>query len=186
MQPTAEGVHISCIRHVQFHLCIWLLSKYDNWHNTTQGGNSYINQKLHTPSISPKNSYKLGQKQCVATDIGTLVVEIAEKTWTSTYKQSYVLKDFNYTHYKLRTWNSNFGHSHIHVTVNFTATGKVSCISEPSQYKNDAVRTPFMHIDKLNTMWTVCAVSSTLCKTAYITCIKYFLCGCTNLYKYCS
>jgi len=39
-----------------------------------------------TPSIPPKNSYKLGQKQCSQLH-GTLVIESAEKTYgTSTYK----------------------------------------------------------------------------------------------------
>ena len=41
----------------------------------------------------------------------------------------------------------------------------------------------FMHIDKLNTMWTICAFSSTLHWIAYIPCNKHFLYGCTNLYK---
>ena len=63
--------------------------------------------------------------------------------------QKVLHKDVNYTHYKPHTWMSIQTFTH---NSNWTATGKISCISEPLQYKNDAGCTPFMHIDKINTM----------------------------------
>ena len=62
-----------------------------------------------TPSIPPKNSYKLGQKQCSQLH-GTLVIEIAEKTYAPTKHD--LQQDLNYTHYKPHTWISIWTFTH--------------------------------------------------------------------------
>jgi len=97
-------------------------------------------------------------KNNVACYIGTLVIEIAEKTYgTSTYKKPDLQQDLNYTHCKPHTWISIRTFTH---NLKSTVTGKVYYISGRSPY-NDAVCTTFMHINKLNTMWTACAFKAT-------------------------
>ena len=63
-------------------------------------------------------------------------------------------QDLNYTHYKPHTWMSIQAFTH---NLKSTNTGKVYCISGHSPYNNDVICATFMCIDKLNTMWTVCA-----------------------------
>ena len=63
-------------------------------------------------------------------------------------------QDLNYNHYKLHAWISIRTSTH---NLKSTAIGTVYCISGRSPYNNDAVCTTFMHLDKPNTMWIVCA-----------------------------